>query len=421
MATLCVLLCAAAASISGRSLADEPPDEPKDPNRIEPIILPALGGNSDIGFLFGVMGVLAQFEPGYDPYRWRGESVLVTAVKDSPNGAELTTQVYYARFDFPDLWDGRLRLLPELNFIRLVNEGYFGLGNASQALRPTQGIEPGRFNQYVLTLPWAKLDACFALGHGFEAIAGAMVRAAFVEPYPGSKLEQDASAFDADGDPLLRGVDPQGHGHVRLALGGRFDSRDHETVPQRGMLHALGGYIAPAGVMGYEHWFGGVNADARFFVPLADEYLVFALRLLADLQFGEPPVYQLGRFGVFRDDPFTGVRGLRGPPRGRFHGLVKVLGNAELRSLFLPFTLFEQRFHLGATAFYDTGRVWAGYRHDPVLDGTSQDLKYGVGGGPRLQWGETVLIRFDVAYSPQAADGYDELPVGLYLEMHQLF
>ena len=70
-------------------------------------------------------------------------------------------------------------------------------------------------------------------------------------------------------------------------------------------------------------------------------------------------------------------------------GRVKVLGNLELRAMFLSFMLFDQRWRLGTSAVADAGRLWADYRIDPVLDGTGLGLKYGLGGGPRLQIGET--------------------------------
>jgi len=111
---------------------DDEDDEALDPNRIEPTIVPAIAGNSDIGVLFGAMGTLAQFDPAYDPYRWRGETVFVTAVKDGPDGAELTMQTYFLRLNFPGLLDGALRLTPEVFFVRRINAGYFGLGNASR-------------------------------------------------------------------------------------------------------------------------------------------------------------------------------------------------------------------------------------------------------------------------------------------------
>jgi len=42
-------------------------------------------------------------------------------------------------------------------------------------------------------------------------------------------------------------------------------------------------------------------------------------------------------------------------------------------------------------------------------------IKYGVGGGVRIQWGETVMIRIDMAWSPDAD------PIGVYFDIGHVF
>ncbi len=80
-----------------------------------------------------------------------------------------------------------------------------------------------------------------------------------------------------------------------------------------------------------------------------------------------------------------------------------------------------QRFRLGASGFLDGGRLWAenGSRSD--LDGDGLGLKWGAGGGPRLRWGESVLLRIDVAYSPSAADVHPFAPVAFYVTFGHAF
>jgi hypothetical protein len=65
--------------------------------------------------------------------------------------------------------------------------------------------------------------------------------------------------------------------------------------------------------------------------------------------------------------------------------------------------------------FFDTGRTWADYRALTHLDGEGLGLKIGAGGGLRLQWGETFLIRVDPAWSPDAD------PVGFYVDINHAF
>ena len=80
------------------------------------------------------------------------------------------------------------------------------------------------------------------------------------------------------------------------------------------------------------------------------------------------------------------------------------------------FQLRSKPFVLSTAAFVDGGRVWANFfRAAAELDGTGAGLKYGVGGGLRLQEGTTFIIRFDVAWSPDAR------PVGVYFNAGQIF
>ena len=67
------------------------------------------------------------------------------------------------------------------------------------------------------------------------------------------------------------------------------------------------------------------------------------------------------------------------------------------------------------SGFFDGGRVWADLRSAPELDGTGLGLKYGVGGGLRLQKGTTFVLRFDLAWSPDAR------PLGGYFLAGHLF
>ena len=61
----------------------------------------------------------------------------------------------------------------------------------------------------------------------------------------------------------------------------------------------------------------------------------------------------------------------------------------------------------------DSGRARWTYQPHPELDGPSAVPKFGVGGGPRVRWGETFVVRFDAAWSP---DG-----VGLYVNANHAF
>ena len=110
-----------------------------------------------------------------------------------------------------------------------------------------------------------------------------------------------------------------------------------------------------------------------------------------------------------------GGRSLPGVPLQRFAGKIKVVANGELRGTILTLARGKQRVRLGAVAFGDAARALADW-HPVYLEGRSVDgpwtrIAVGVGGGLRVAWGETFVIRADVGYSP--TEGTHALYIGV--------
>jgi hypothetical protein len=379
------------------------------PDRLEPALLPVLSGNTDVGFVFGAYGALARFSPGFTPYRWKVEAILSASIKDGPNGVDLPTHEDGISLDLPGLAGGRVRLLAEAGFTRNIDAGYFGIGDATTAVRGP-GHDRRRY-QYIRSEPSARLVSRIRLAPGVELLSGVKARYEIVDSYPGSKLQEDATVR-VNGQPLIYGT--TNHAAALALLGLLLDTRDHETIPSRGMYHELS-LRASAGE-GFS--FAGATLHARFFVPLIQTRLVLAAHVFADALFGSPPFYELSRGGglVINDLP-GGKSGIRGVPAGRYSGPFKLVAGAELRSLLGSFSIRSQHFRIGAAAFFDAGRVWS----TPGMDGEGLGVKYGVGGGPRIHWGETVVIRADFAYSPDAPLSPGDVPLGVYVEIGQSF
>ena len=138
------------------------------------------------------------------------------------------------------------------------------------------------------------------------------------------------------------------------------------------------------------------------------------MRGVADLLFGNPPIYELARYE--QTGAFGGPNGVRGVPGQRYHGKVKFFGNAELRKNLFDFEFLGKTNKFGVAAFVDGGRLFADYEPRPELDGGKElGLKIGAGGGIRLQAGQSFVIRADVAWSPDAR------PVGAYLASGHIF
>ncbi len=382
----------------------------EDETQYEPILVPIIGGSTDIGALFGVQAAVAKLAPGYDPYQWKGVYTVAMSIKDGPSSIELPIHYYALDFDIPGLAGGRLRLLPRAEFRRVVNAGYYGLGNDSAWRVPATIVDERtafRRNQFIFMMAKARLNARIALPHNFGVMAGAEFRYVMPEIYEGSKLAEDAEGGDPNGDSLVVGTEY--HPLLNLMLGIDFDNRDHEANPSRGMYHQLYVRGFPGPLLGMDFPYGTLTLHARFFAPLIGEYLVLATRLRSDLFFGEVPFHELN------------LGTIRGIPARRYHGHIKLLGNVELRSTFLRFGFKKQRFGVGAAVFFDTGRVFADYEPNPEMDGDWYAFRFGVGGGTRFIWGETRVASIDIAYSPVKAEMNPDLPVGIYLHLGHLF
>jgi len=167
--------------------------------------------------------------------------------------------------------------------------------------------------------------------------------------------------------------------------------------------------------------YGGAGARLAKYLPLGGP-AILALRGVADLEFGNVPVYDLYTGGVFlTDEMIGGSSSVRGVPDGRYSGLIKVFANAELRAMLVRVQLLGQQFAFGGNLLFDTGRLWSDYTFRSRLDGNGIGLKWGAGGGAYLQWGQAAVFRLEVAYSPDAKSENPSLPLGIYVEDGVMF
>ncbi len=202
-------------------------------SRLEPAGFPLLGGDSDIGFEFGAVGTLTRFEGGKRPFAWNMDLLLATSIKSGPQGTEFTQQSYLWQIDVPHFQGSALRLNPAVSYSKTVNQGYFGVGNATRAIVPAgvQG-EPGRYFQYDEREARLRELTRIDWRPPWDIEIATTWRYAAPDAYGGSKLAEDVAS---------RRV--RGYRDMSLAvLGGGFvyDTRDNEYFPRRGMFHQLG-------------------------------------------------------------------------------------------------------------------------------------------------------------------------------------
>ncbi len=388
-----------------------------EPRRYELAGFPVLGGNSDIGLQFGAALTYTRFFDTASPYLWNIDLLLSGSVKDDQNGFRLVQQSHVLRFDAPDLLEGRLRLDTRGSFQRTINAGYYGVGNASQAGPSIGQSTLGRRYQYVQDEGRVRTIARWHAAPPVDVALGTNLRYEAPEVYGGSKLSEDSSTASGGQAPV---AGAQAALVASIAAGIMVDTRDSEFVTRKGFFYQLGtsAVVSSSESVGY----GEASAVLSHYAPLGNA-LIFASRFVASFQFGRVPFYNLQQGGVFEPQGLLGGEtGVRGVPQGRYAGRAKMIANTEIRATpFRRFQVLGQRMRVGTTAFVDVGRVWSDYAAVSPADGYSLSLKYGVGGGLFLQWGEAAIFRFEVAYSPDAVSENPGFPVGLYVSDGLMF
>jgi hypothetical protein len=381
--------------------------------RVEPAGLPIIEGDSDVGIGIGVVLGLTRFGHGQEPYIWGFDLVATTTFKDGPNGIEVTQYHGVASLDVPGLWDGRLRISPLVRYERTINSPWFGRGNASAGRPPPDADgEPGRYFQYIERNVDVRNFFRFLIKKPYEFVVVPELRYAHPTTYRGSRLELDRTSVEPDGRPTINGV--HGAFSTSVSMGIMVDTRDNEFFPRRGWynqfsVRATQGYPLQGDIRYFE-----AAASIAGHVPIGGPF-IFAARGLVDVMAGKIPFYDLIAGGPFvlQDLP-GGSSGIRGIPVGRYAGQLKFVATAELRALFIKFGLIGQHFRIGASTFFDTGRVWDDWTFASKRDGTGLGMKWGTGAGLYLLWGETSLVRIDAAYAPEAKDENPSLPFAFY-------
>lgn len=397
--------------------AEAPPATPvRDPNRLEWAPFPVVGGNSDMGIVLGIQPIFAKFDPAYDPYKYRIQAQFAVGLKWwDGRGFYVPTHMDFFRVDLPGLAGGRLRIYINAEYNQRNNAGYFGIGNASRYEQPPLDLPSGtvvlrghkRF-QFQQIEPSLRVNFRYRLTGPLYLMTGVRLMWERTNVYEGSVLWEDRAG--------LRGL----HDHLALqaAAGLTYDTRNHEYTPWKGLFCEAQVRFSPG--LGNDMHFGGFSLDGRSYNSIYGEYLVVASRVFADMLFGNVPFYELSRASAFESRQYPGGRdGFRGVPEGRYRGRIKIGGDVELRSMFWTFWLWGERFRVGGLLLADVGRVWADWKPNPALDGRDVGLKYGVGTGLRIQIGETVLARFDLSYSPDAAAS--GMPFGFYADINHVF
>lgn len=396
---------------SARAEPGAEPREEKAGPRNELTVVPVAGGDTDAGIGVGYIASFARLEPLRKPFLYRLESAGIIAALPHTSGdaLELTYFDDYLLLELPHVVPNRLKLQFRLSYTRATTVKFYGFGNAST-------IDPGRtptddYYQYQRTYPTVRARATYHAAPAVDLNWGITYEKNSVRAPANSQLAETLANGSTDERALLQGTGD--FSVVSFLFGAALDTRDNVISTHSGHFHELRGEVSPGGIAPVPLRWARAAAISRFYAPLVSRRLTLAARAVADLLFGEAPFYELSRFDG--SSALGGLRGVRGVPADRYYGKIKLFGNVELRRELFSAHFLGKHNVFGLTGFFDAGRVFADYRALPELDGTGVGLKYGAGGGLRLQAGASFVLRLDVAWSPDAN------PVGAYLTSGQTF
>jgi hypothetical protein len=380
-------------------------------------IVPIAGGDSDVGLGCGEVSDWASLAPGPPsktpgslPYLWRLESEAFITFKTQEGSVIIPFQDYSLTLTVPN-FTRRKHLLLNVrgSFTNEATLKYYGIGNATPL--PASSLDI-RDTEYARIHPTLFVEARFNLAKSWFLVLGDQYTYNRLTVRPGSLLANDQTGGSAEVRSLIGAFNP--HSVDLLEVGIEYDSRDNQIVTRHGMFHELKARVSPRveGWLPYDYQ--QLDAAFRFYFTPVPRWLTITWRVVGDALLGSPPFYELARFD--ETPAIGGVNAVRGVPAQRYYGKVKLFENFELQSEIWPFHIKKKQLILGVAAFLDAGRVWTDIAHsNPDLDGSGLGIKYGVGGGLRVQEGQTFVIRLDLAWSPDAT------PIGAYFAAGEIF
>jgi outer membrane protein assembly factor BamA len=352
--------------------------------------VPLVSYNSDVGFGYGAVGGAYFYSPGYKPYR---HGVALQAFFTTGG-----VQNHWLRYDGPQFFKGA-RIEARLEWRRELFTPYYGPGNVASPEFDNDFSDLNYNYDRVSPGGWVRVRT-HPLGqdHPFQQYFGYGYKWNDIRPYPGSLLERDQPVGIAGGST------------GQLLFGLLWDTRNDESDPTQGGLEEVSLRLS-AEPTGSRYQFGGVTLAERRFWTLGSPRFVFAQRLALDLLFGDVPFFEwTGTGGINYLEGIGGMSSVRGVPRNRYGGNLKVISNSELRFYPYEFQLFGAPVKVGGLAFFDLGRAW----HPGVDDGEWYNWHPGVGAGVRLVR-RAAVVRFDYAFAPE------EVRHGVYVTFGHMF
>lgn len=344
--------------------------------------VPSLTFSSGEGLEYGGKIFAYQFgNAGRQPYEWH---VLCNFSKSTKQKTD-----FYVFVDLPHVFGPGTRMDLRLEYKKLMNQDFYGLGNQPDYQQGYSRKDDPLFQQSeynVFQQQWRALlinmQWPLAWPH-WRFLGGLGVFYNTIRSYPLPSLLSQT---------LPAGINGGYSNYLRVGV--IYDSRDVEAVPSRGAWSEL--LVEPVlQPLGNDYGYLRLTAIDRRYFQLHPR-LVWAQRILAEAMLGSPPFYEMAVLSnsFQRHEGLGGAKTLRGQPRLLYVGPNKLVINLELRWRLWDVRLLKQQLSCYAHTFTDIGRVWMEQDRFSL-----RQMHFAEGCGLHVQWKKEFVAVLDIGRS----------------------
>jgi outer membrane protein assembly factor BamA len=215
-----------------------------------------------------------------------------------------------------------------------------------------------------------------------------------------------------------------------LKIGAKFDNRDAESNPMKGLWTEMQFLLSPGFISSGYNYVRFAFTHRQYFT-IVPKRVSFAYRASWQAKvLGTMPIYMLPL--VYNSAPqitlsgLGGAKTIRGILRNRVVGEDFVYGNAEIRWKIFRTIILNQNFYVSVAGFADAGMVTGKYKFPEISDpegiewlskGEKEELHVSYGAGIHFVMNDNFVITWDYARATDPRDGTK----GNYIGMNYLF
>ena len=331
--------------------------------------LPALGYDSDFGFMAGGFIDMNYYGGLYPNYRHR---ICLEALVYSKHASYYMLQ-YDSRYLIPGV-----RTQAKLFFDNNPLYRFYGFNGSVHDYYPDLDLNRNKeiayysFDRKFLN---GRLDFEGTVSHHLDWVSSLSYWHYWIKQLHWKGYDPDYTLFGEYRQAgLIEDSEASGGNVAEFMVGIKYDTRDIEAAPNRGLYTDLNVVYAPDLFRtGYDY----LRLAARFrqYLSLGSERIVLAYSLAYQGTFaGNPAFYSQPSLLYFKpSDGLGGATTLRGVLYNRVVGSDYMWGNFELRTRLMDFSFLNRRIFAVATPFFDAGIITQPFRFErqvQVLYGT---------------------------------------------------